>query len=88
MGYRGSKSKYNFMPKPIQRSYKIYNIVKEQRVDGSCFGREPKLRRTLMGGESRYQTNNPSNQIIIPTRKFCMDSKKQTNKKNKKRCKD
>src|ERR1700722_3301420 len=76
MGYRGSKSKYNFMPIPIQRSYKIYNIVKEQRVDGSCFGRYPKLRCTLMGGESRYQTNNPSNKIIIPTRNFCIYSKK------------
>ena len=36
-----------------------------------------------MGGESRYQTNNPSKQIIIPTfpgrprsRDFCIDSKK------------
>jgi hypothetical protein len=72
MGYRGSKSNYNFMPnnQTIQRSYKTYNIVKEQRVDGSCFGsgRYPKLRYTLMGGQSRYQTNVPSKQIIIQTR--------------------
>jgi hypothetical protein len=30
-----------------------------------------------MGGESRYLTNNPSKQIVIPTRRdFCIDSKK------------
>jgi len=37
-----------------------------------------------MGGESRYQTNNPSKQIIIPTRRdFCIDSKKTTKKQQK-----
>ena len=50
MGYRGSKSS-------------AIALVKEQRVDGSCFGISPKLRCTLMGGESRYQIKIPSNQI-------------------------
>ena len=51
MGYRGSKSVY------------IKDTVKEQRVDGSCFGYIPKLRSTLMDGESRYPVKIPSNQI-------------------------
>uniref|UniRef100_UPI0030E04DE5 LAGLIDADG endonuclease n=1 Tax=Daedaleopsis nitida TaxID=1140402 RepID=UPI0030E04DE5 len=51
MGYRGSKS--------------ANLVVKEQRVDGSCFGNSPKLRYTLMGGESRYQIKIPSNQLNI-----------------------
>jgi|ERR1700679_443857 hypothetical protein len=51
MGYRGSKSVY------------IKYTVKEQRVDGSCFGLPPKLRCTLMGGEIRYPVKIPSNQI-------------------------
>ena len=51
MGYRGSKSVY------------IKDTVKEQRVDGSCFGHKPQLRCTLMGGESRYPVKIPSNQI-------------------------
>jgi hypothetical protein len=51
MGYRGSKSVY------------VKDIVKEQRVDGSCFGSKPKLRCTLMGGESRYLVKIPSKQI-------------------------
>jgi len=59
-GYRGSKSKYNFMSNPFQKSYKISHFVKEQRVDGSCFGYKLKLRCTLMDGESRYQNNIPS----------------------------
>jgi hypothetical protein len=50
MGYRGSKSVY------------IKDTVKEQRVDGSCFGPKQKLRCTLMGGESRYPIKIPSNQ--------------------------
>ena len=50
MGYRGSKS--GFKP------------VKEQRVDGSYFGNIPRLRCTLMGGESRYQTKIPSKQFV------------------------
>ena len=54
MGYRGSKSEF------------IVNSVKEQRVDGSCFGISPKLRCTLMGREICYQTKNPSKQIVIP----------------------
>ena len=53
MGHRGSKSGLNF------------KSVKEQRVDGSYFGlKNPKLRYTLMGGESRYLVKNPSNQLI------------------------
>ena len=54
MGYRGSKSEL------------LMNSVKEQRVDGSCFGISPKLRCTLMGREICYQTKNPSKQIVIP----------------------
>ena len=54
MGYRGSKSEF------------IVNSVKEQRVDGSCFGISPKLRCTLMGREICYQTKNPSKQFVIP----------------------
>jgi hypothetical protein len=45
--------------------------VKEQRVDGSCFGYNPKLRCTLMGGASCYpfkilskQLNNRSFSIL------------------------
>ncbi len=65
MGYRGSKSKYNFNNKPILWSYKNYSFVKEQRVDGSWFLNINKnLRCTLMGGESRYQIKTPSKQII------------------------
>jgi len=52
MGYRGSKSILVFNT----------DIVKEQRVDGSYFGITPKLRCTLMGGESRYQVRILSNQ--------------------------
>jgi len=37
IGYRGSKSEYDFMlkKKPIPISYKNYISVKEQRADGS-----------------------------------------------------
>jgi hypothetical protein len=53
MGYRGSKS--GVLP------------VKEQRVDGSYFGStiNPKLRCTLMGGESRYQVKILSKQLNL-----------------------
>jgi hypothetical protein len=53
MGYRGSKS------------YFLIKFVKEQRVDGSCFGsgRYPKLRCTLTGGESCYPVRIPSKQL-------------------------
>ena len=64
MGYRGSKSNF------------IVKFVKEQRVDGSYFGYNSKLRCTLMGGESRYQLNIPSKQIIIQTRNLSIDSQK------------
>jgi hypothetical protein len=37
--------------------------VKEQRVDGSCTGYNPKLRDTLMGGESCYRIRIPSKQL-------------------------
>jgi hypothetical protein len=63
MGYRGSKSE-------ITELAAVKTIsVKEQRVDGSCFGsgRYPKLRCTLMGFERYYQISIPSNQIIIQT---------------------
>jgi hypothetical protein len=56
MGYRGSKSEFlNPQPKEI--------YVKEQRVDGSCFGYRPKLRCTLMGCESSYPFKIPSKQL-------------------------
>jgi len=60
------------MPNPFQKSYKISQFVKEQRVDGSWFIKQQwiNLRCTLMGGESCYQINIPSKQIIIPTRDF------------------
>lgn len=51
MGYRGSKSS-------------AIAQVKEQRVDGSYLGYTPKLRCTLMGCESRYQTEILSNKIM------------------------
>ena len=55
MGYRGSKSEF-LNPQPNEIT------VKEQRVDGSYFGSEsiPRLRCTLMGGESYYQVKNLS----------------------------
>ena len=56
MGYRGSKSE-------IQRPQPNELFVKEQRVDGSCFGFISKLRYTLMGCESSYQVRFLSNQI-------------------------
>ena len=65
MGYRGSKSDTAFL-----LENKIVS-VKEQRVDGSYLGSlyYPKLRCTLMGGESRYQFSIPSNQFLIQTNK-------------------
>jgi hypothetical protein len=57
VGNRGSKSV----------KFKSMNfIVKEQRVDGSCFINKNlmKLRCTLMGNERSYQVKIPSNQII------------------------
>ena len=39
--------------------------VKEQRVDGSCFGYNQKLRCTLVGGESRYRIKIPSKQLNV-----------------------
>lgn len=51
MGYRGSKS--------VSLSY----TVKEQRVDGSYLGLNPKLRCTLMGFERNYQFKVLSNQL-------------------------
>jgi len=57
VGNRGSKS-------VIFKS--INFIVKEQRVNGSCFINKNfmKLRCTLMGNERSYQVKIPSNQII------------------------
>jgi hypothetical protein len=57
VGNRGSKS-------VIFKS--INFIVKEQRVNGSCFINKNlmKLRCTLMGNERSYQIKIPSNQII------------------------
>ena len=56
MGYRGSKSVFQ-NPQPNEIS------VKEQRVDGSCFGLSPKLRCTLMDFERNYQIKIPSKQL-------------------------
>lgn len=55
MGYRGSKSfllKFNYNSQPVIKS----KGVKEQRVDGSCFGYilYPKLRCILTGFERSY----------------------------------
>jgi hypothetical protein len=61
MGYRGSKSENTDLATVKTIS------VKEQRVDGSCFGFSPQLRCTLMGFERYYQISIPSNQIIIQT---------------------
>jgi len=57
VGNRGSKS-------VIFKSFNF--IVKEQRVNGSCFINKNlmKLRCTLMGNERSYQVKIPSNQII------------------------
>lgn len=56
MGDRGSKSEFlNLQPKEI--------FVKEQRVDGSYFGLNPKLRCTLMGFERNYPFKIPSKQF-------------------------
>jgi hypothetical protein len=57
MGYRGSKS-------DLYNSNKNKS-VKEQRVDGSCFGYNPKLRCTLLGGDSRYRIRIPSKQLNV-----------------------
>jgi hypothetical protein len=63
VGNRGSKS-------VIFKS--INFIVKEQRVNGSCFINKNlmKLRCTLMGNERSYQVKIPSNQIIQSQRRF------------------
>ena len=56
MGYRGSKSEFQTpQPKEI--------FVKEQRVDGSYFGLNPKLRCTLTGFERNYLIKIPSKQL-------------------------
>jgi hypothetical protein len=57
MGNRGSKSDLNTSNKS--------KSVKEKRVDGSCFGYNPKLRFTLVGGESRYRIRIPSKQLNV-----------------------
>ena len=67
MGYRGSKSKF-LIQIPQPNKFKFF--VKEQRVDGSCFGflkynKSPKLRCTLMGSERNYQVMIPSKQLNI-----------------------
>jgi hypothetical protein len=55
MGNRGSKSDI----------FSSNKSVKEQRVDGSCFGTYPKLRCTLMGFKRNYQIRIPSNQLNV-----------------------
>ena len=59
MGYRGSKSVFQKVPRPNEIS------VKEQRVDGSYFGSgaSPKLRCTLTGLERGYQIKIPSKHL-------------------------
>jgi hypothetical protein len=58
MDYRGSKSVFQY-PEPNETT------VKEQRVDGSYFGLNPKLRCTLMGYENSYQFKILSKQFIL-----------------------
>lgn len=53
MGYRGSKSVL------------VFNIVKEQRVDGSWWIKPIHLRCTLMGFERNYPIKIPSNQLNV-----------------------
>jgi hypothetical protein len=57
MEYRGSKSEFKIVPQPYEIS------VKEQRVDGSYFGKYPKLRCTLTGLERGYQIKIPSKHL-------------------------
>ena len=69
IGNRGSKSIVCltiYHPRQI-----VHNIVKEQRVDGSCIGintfrrkNVPMLRCTLMGLNISYQIRTPSKQIF------------------------
>ena len=71
MGYRGSKSDKNYK-NPLS---KVINFsVKEQRVDGSCFGLIPKLRCTLMGFERNYQVRIPAKQLIIKAKMSSLPS--------------
>jgi hypothetical protein len=75
MGNRGSKSVFlNPQPLPLAcakgkgwsktvRAKAKEISVKEQRVDGSCFGLSPKLRCTLMDRENSYQVNNLSKRL-------------------------
>ena len=63
MGNRGSKSDFiTFAFALLQPKAKVKS-VKEQRVDGSCFGYKPKLRCTLMGGASCYRIKILSKQL-------------------------
>jgi hypothetical protein len=64
MDYRGSKSN-KFYKYLLLKAIKLF--VKEQRVDGSYLGSDsiPRLRCTLMGGESRYPVKILSKQIKI-----------------------
>jgi hypothetical protein len=57
MGNRGSKSDLNTSNKN--------KSVKEQRVDGSCFGYNPMLRGTLVGCERSYRIKIPSKQLNV-----------------------
>ena len=61
IGYRGSKSKFLYIPIPNNRTF-----VKEQRVDGSWFLIK-NLRCTLMDFERNYQTRILSKQLSIRT---------------------
>ena len=66
MGYRGSKSflfKNNSQPL-------INKSVKEQRVDGSYFGYNPRLRCILTGFERSYPVKVLSNQFCNKNFKF------------------
>ena len=60
VGNRGTKSKVSFqLPRPNFNE----TFVKAQRVDGSYFRNNLKLRCTLMGCENSYQFKIPSNQL-------------------------
>jgi len=71
MDYRGSKSRSDFYIRGIGQAK--FDLVKEQRVDGSWYINPVRtnkklmyLRCTLMGFERNYQTRVLSNQISAP----------------------
>ena len=68
MGYRGSKSEFNFNKMLIQNK-SLYS-VKEQRADGSWWIKPIHLRCALMGFERNYQVRILAKQLINKSRLF------------------